>query len=98
MDIDGGTSGGQLVMVGGGGDGGGPPPCKLARKQVIPRVHCDGGDDGSSTDGEIDVSPLKSNNANIINKNNNNSTTSSSEMMRCPSLSAKVKIDKLRKM
>lgn len=29
---------------------GGPPPCKLARKQSMPRVHCE----GSSTDPEID--------------------------------------------
>lgn len=29
---------------------GGPPPCKLARKQAMARVHCD----GSSTDPEID--------------------------------------------
>lgn len=33
----------------------GPPPCKLARKQVISRVHCD----GSSTDPEIDGMPIK---------------------------------------
>ncbi|XP_018562913.1 ubiquitin carboxyl-terminal hydrolase 34 [Anoplophora glabripennis] len=37
-------------------DSNGPPPCKLARKQVIERVHCD----GSSTDTEIDGVPIKS--------------------------------------
>jgi hypothetical protein len=38
-------------------DGGnaGPPPCKLARKQAMGRVHCD----GSSTDPEIDGNVTK---------------------------------------
>ncbi|KAF7284487.1 hypothetical protein GWI33_022078 [Rhynchophorus ferrugineus] len=41
---------GQVVV-----DNNGPPPCKLARKQLIERVHCQ----GSSTDTEIDGIPLK---------------------------------------
>ncbi|CAH1163705.1 unnamed protein product [Phaedon cochleariae] len=38
-----------------GGENVGPPPCKLARKQVSERVHCD----GSSTDTELDGIPIK---------------------------------------
>lgn len=42
---------GQIVV-----DNSGPPPCKLARKQVIERVHCN----GSSTDSELDGISIKS--------------------------------------
>ncbi|XP_066257421.1 ubiquitin carboxyl-terminal hydrolase puf [Euwallacea similis] len=38
-------------------DNNGPPPCKLARKQIIERVHCEA--PNSSTDTEIDGIPLK---------------------------------------
>ncbi|KAG5873618.1 hypothetical protein JTB14_023780 [Gonioctena quinquepunctata] len=36
-------------------DNNGPPPCKLAKKHVIERAHCD----GSSTDTELDGAPMK---------------------------------------
>ncbi|XP_074042316.1 ubiquitinyl hydrolase 1 puf isoform X2 [Leptinotarsa decemlineata] len=40
---------GQLV------DNNGPPPCKLAKKQIMERAHCE----GSSTDTELDGIPIK---------------------------------------
>ncbi|CAH1127870.1 unnamed protein product [Ceutorhynchus assimilis] len=45
---------GQIVV-----DNNGPPPCKLARKQMIERVHVDHLAPNSSTDTEIDGIPIK---------------------------------------